>query len=205
MPDPPTHTALYLGEIGWPPAARYFERPYFGAPGWESSRDCPVELLGTSEQYLGEKSGFDCSMDESISLQFPTRALLGEIGLAWNGDAADFSDVNGRLVAFDPTAVEPGPDALLVREDAVQDFLAAGDYALIWVVLGEKRELGAGLGSQRDEWSALRVSGALTLASAGPTGMLKATFLDGSRDEGGNAIGRSQTIEVRAGTRTMSR
>lgn len=196
MPDPPTHTALFLGEIGWSPAARYFDRPYFGAPRWESPKDCPVEILGMSEQYLAEKSGFDCSMDEGVTLQFPTRALMDGIGLRWGGAAADFRDVNGRLVTFDPTAVEGGPDALLVREDAVRDFLAAGEYALVWVVLGEKRELGGGLGAQRDEWSALRVSGPLTLASTRPTGTLNATFLDGSRDDEGNLIGRSQTIEV---------
>src|SRR5690606_17042133 len=81
MPDPPTHTSLFLGEVGWSPAARYFDRPYFGAPGWESPGDCPVALLGMSEQYLAEKSGFDCSMDEGVSLHFPAHTLVEDLGL----------------------------------------------------------------------------------------------------------------------------
>jgi hypothetical protein len=54
------------------------------------------------------------------------------------GRCADFVDNAGRIVAFDPATREPGQSVLLVRRDALRDFLIREKIALFWTLLSEK-------------------------------------------------------------------
>ncbi|MCY4060515.1 MAG: hypothetical protein OXG44_21260 [Gammaproteobacteria bacterium] len=89
----------------------------------------------------------------------------------WTGRGADSADRESKLAAFDPTAHEDGPTALLARDDLLRRYLNESDMALCWTVLGEKRIIG-----REANWhyqGALHVSGAYTLRDDGPDGFLR--------------------------------
>lgn len=141
MPEPPTVHNMFLGEYGWSPAFQYFlNQPDHGS-GMESERGCPVTLRTAACDYSKESQDFDCSVDDGYSLRLPTHDMIEQLGLKWTGRAADYIDPEGRPAAFDPTAHEEGPNALLLREDLLRRYLSDEGLALCWTILGEKRVL----------------------------------------------------------------
>lgn len=172
MPNPPDSYKLFLGEYGWSPASKYFSQPYFGDDGWvEPRQDCPVRIRTATFEYRQESSGFDCSIDEGFTLRLPVVDLVEYLGLRWNGHGADYTDSAGTLVAFDPTAHEVGPSALLLREDTLMCSLQSEGLTLCWALLGEKRILDAGLTPRRRV--TMRLSGAYGMKNTGLQGFLK--------------------------------
>lgn len=64
------------------------------------------------------------------------------MGLRWNGVEGNFFDDKGRLIAFDPSINQTGPRALLIREDAFDEFLSKAGCDLFWTYLGERHMIG---------------------------------------------------------------
>lgn len=183
---------VFLGEYGWAEASRYLEQPYHGDYGWtHPGRGCPVQLRVAASEYVWESSGFDCSLDDTIRLKLPVRELCAGMNLRWNGNGAEFVTANGATAAFDPTALEEGPDALLVRMDHLKEFLDAKDYTICWAVLGEKRALGPGIDPAYRH--SLRLTGAYALRGDRIEGFLKC-ILD-LRDEG-SGEGQQQKLAI---------
>jgi len=163
MPEAAIVTKMFLGEHAWAPASHYFQHPYHGDDGWVRPRnDCPVRVRTLALKYLREQGCFDCSIDDAYALRVPVGELNNEVGLCWSGTGADFLDVAGQVAAQDPTVHADGPSALLLREDALQEFLARKEYTICWAVLGGKRVLGAGF-DQGPSHPEVRVSGAYVL------------------------------------------
>jgi hypothetical protein len=182
MPDPPNIRQLFLGEHSWSPAARYYRQPYYGDDGWTRPRqDCPVLVRAVAIEYVQEASGFDCSVDDSYTLRLPANDLVEGMALRWTGSSADYTDDSDRLLAFDPTAHAEGPNALLLRQDALEEFLARENLGLCWAVLGEKRVLGAGMRPSFRE--GMRLSGAYALRATGPVGFVKCMIEDGAGEQ----------------------
>ena len=171
MPDPPKDYRSFLGEHGWSPASRYFQRPYFGDDGWtQPSHGCPIKVRVIAFEYLREASGFDCSVDESYTLQVPASNLVAGLGLRWSAHGANYMDAEGKLAAFDPTAHEDGPSALLLRRDLLMPYLVREGLSVCWTILGEKRVVGPGFGPTYH--ASLRMTGAYTLSDNGPVGFV---------------------------------
>ncbi|MGI9101072.1 MAG: AVAST type 2 anti-phage system protein Avs2 [Terriglobales bacterium] len=172
MPDAPEAYRLFLGEYLWSPAFRYFSQPYYGDAGWtQPTQGCPVTVRSTAFKYLQESSGFDCSVDDSFSLRLPVADIVDALSLRWSGKNADFLDAQGTLAAFDPTAYEPGPSALLLRKDLLRDLKDKG-LGICWTVLGEKRVIDPGYGPPKGRRE-LRMSGAYAIDDGDPYGFLK--------------------------------
>jgi hypothetical protein len=171
MPESHGIDSIFLGEYGWSPAVRHFQQAYFGDDGWiQPNHECSIKVRPLSCEYSGRTNGFDCSVDESFDLRLPASDLLTGLGLRWSGNNADYIDADGKLAAFDPTAHEDGPTALLLRGDLLREYLEREELALCWTVLGEKRVIGAGHTPKYQ--AALRISGAYTLGDMGPKGFL---------------------------------
>ena len=172
MPDAAEVYRMFLGEHGWAPASRYFQKQYYGDDGWtQPNHGCPAKVRNVAFEYLREASGFDCSIDESYTLRLPVSDLVTGLAIRWSGLGADFVDSGGQVVAQDPTVHADGPSALLLREDPLREFLAREKLTICWAVLGEKRVLGAGLGGGPHH-AALRMSGAYVLGEKGPVGFI---------------------------------
>jgi len=122
--------------------------------------------------FLQEGLGADCSIDDQFALRLPNQALIDGLGLRWTGIGADFVDASGRLIARDPTTDTNGPNALLLREDVVREYLAREKLTICWVILGEKRILPPGVGNGPN-YPALRMSGAYILAKNRSVGFVK--------------------------------
>ena len=160
MPKAPRVYQMFLGEYPWATAAHYFQRPYYGDDGWtRPDHGCSVKVRVIAFEYLSEAGGFDCSVDESFTLRLPVSDLVTGLGIRWSGFGADFEDASGRVVVQDPAVHAEGPTALLLREDALRDFLEREKLTICWAVLGEKRILSPGFGAGPHH-PALRISGA---------------------------------------------
>jgi len=184
MPNPPEVYRMFLGEHGWSPAAHYFGKPYYGDDGWiQPDHGCPAKIRVMAFEYLREASGFDCSVDETFRLRLPISDLMKGLRLQWSGNGADFLDADGKLAAFDPTAHADGPSALLIREDILTAFLSREGLAMVWVILGEKRALGAGFDPKFH--GALQISGAYALRNGSSVGFVK---VKSESADGDNAI-----------------
>ncbi len=172
MPDARQLYDMFIGEHGWAPAARYFQNVYYSDGGWtQPESGCPVKVQPIAVNYLKESSGFDCSVDEGYTLRLPAEELMTKLGLQWTGRAAEFSTSAGQIVAQDPTASAPGPSALLLRADAMQNLQQREQLTLCWVILGEKRVLSAGVDGPQHP--ALRISGAYVLQGEKLSGFVK--------------------------------
>lgn len=175
MPEPQEVYSydIFLGEYGWSPAFRYFQRRYYGEDGWICPpRDCPVKVKVASFKYVRGDRGYDCSIDKGYTLQLPAIDLVDGLGLRWTGNGADFANASG-IIVFDPTAHEEGPDALLVRLDSLLEFLERENLTLCWAILGGKEVMGPG--SIASYNASLRVSGAYKLDEGDlkPKGFIK--------------------------------
>ena len=132
--------AIYLGEIGWSEAARYFLDPYYGNSGWPSAlEDKGLCAVSASLGYMRERGTRDCSIDaESLRLRAPAEGMLSLLEARWSGISATYLNKTGAVVAFDPSVNVAGPSALLVRRETLIDVLQRHDLLVCWVVHGEK-------------------------------------------------------------------
>ena len=95
-------------------------------------------------------------------------------GLLWSGRAADFLDPHGNVVAFDPSAKEAGPSALLVREDFVRELMSRHGLELVWTVACQKS---VRLSDIAPGYALLRLSGAYRLSETGTVGFMRSEVL----------------------------
>jgi hypothetical protein len=173
MPEAAEVYRMLLGEHGWAPASRYFQKLYYGDDGWtQPNHGCPVEIRTVAFEYLREASGFDCSVDESYTLRLPVSELVNGLGIRWSGSGADFIDGADQVATQDPTVHAEGPSALLLREDLLREYLARDKLTICWAVLGEKRVLSPGFGTGPYH-PALRLSGAYVLSQGRAMGFVK--------------------------------
>ena len=186
MPEAGKVHDMFLGEHAWAPASHHFQQPYYGEDGWtQPRRGCPVRVRTVTCEYLREKGGFDCSVDESYTLHLPVIDLVNGLGIRWSGDGADFMNGAGRVVVQDPTCHSEGPTAILLRDDVLREFLAREKLTICWAVFGEKRVTSPGLGAG-PYYPRLRMSGAYVLSERNPIGFVK-HMIDDPNEERGRA------------------
>ncbi len=100
---------MLLGEYPWAESVPDTEV-------WSQGRDSaiPKPVTPSAARYMQEASGYDCSIDDTISIQLPCPWLVQQMRLKWEGAEGQFVDASGRLVAFDPSVEDQGPRAVRV-------------------------------------------------------------------------------------------
>jgi len=150
---------------------------------WESEfgyhEKFPAPILLTNDEYLREQGTHDCSVDETIGIDLPARWLVEKMKLSMKGRRGDFCDASGVIVAFDPSAHEPGPAALLIRKQSLLEFLASSGHRVCWTIRGEKNIYPPGFASHSNWLGRLEVNGAYTILSGAIRGSLKSEFHEG--------------------------
>lgn len=129
--------------------------------------EAPANVRPTWAEYYWEGDG---SLVGGVNRALPAGWLVGRAGLRWHAGAFAFDDRAGQVAAFDPSAGESGPSALVFRENSLRTLLDREDCSLVWTVLGEKNVLG---GDFRPR-PILAISGGAGLESA--TAELKVTL-----------------------------
>ncbi|QKM23087.1 ATP-binding protein [Ralstonia pseudosolanacearum] len=131
---------IFLGEIGWSEASKFFDDPYYSHLGWAGDVDSDeIPVIAVSQGYTRERGGLDCSVtSETISLRVPTERMLELLKAEWSGVSATYVDKAGTVVAFDPAANVSAQPAFLVRRENLQTVLQTYDLAVCWAIQGEK-------------------------------------------------------------------
>jgi hypothetical protein len=161
----------------------HYQSPQFAFPledEWENEfgyqQEIPTPILLTNDRYLCERGTHDCSVDDTIGIDLPARWLVEKMKLSMNGRRGDFCDANGMVVAFDPSAHEPGPAALLIRRESLLEFLDSSDCRLFWTIRGEKNIYPPGLASRSQWLGRLAIDGAYTISNGVIRGSLHSNF-----------------------------
>lgn len=140
MPEGSTTTDTYLGEWPWHESAgEGRDRPIEVRDHRFQMGEAPANVLPTWAEYHWEDDG---SLVGGVNRALPAGWLVGHSGLRWRAGAFAFDDRAGQVAAFDPSADESGPSALVFREDSFRTLLDREDCSLVWTVLGEKNVLG---------------------------------------------------------------
>lgn len=170
MPEAGHMTKVFIGEYPWAPSCLNLNAD--DQTGWtrgdRDNRLIPKPVLITNNEYLWER-GYDCSIDESVSMNLPTEFLINKMKLQWSAVPGVFTDVNGTVVFQDPSVEQNGPSVLLVREDRLLSFLQEHEYAVVWAVLGEKNLIGGNV-SPTSERGTHEVTGMFYMGSQGIKG-----------------------------------
>jgi len=160
MPESHEFYNVCLGEYPWTCAFLYYHHD-----GWtDEARDkkIPAKILVTDDQYLSSDSSIDCSTSELINVKLPAKFIVDEMALTQNYVDGRFFDKDGNLVVFDPGVFDGNaPRGVLIRKDKLCDFLKQKEYALFWILLGEKNIIGGATIGQPLGW--LEIDGAYTL------------------------------------------
>ena len=125
LPESSELIRVFLGEFFWAPAFQYHNTPYHSHYGWTKghSNELPYDVLVSTDIYLQERSGLDCSIDDSIHIRLPAKWLTDNMKLQWQGIEGQFHNEKGELIAFDPSVTSVGPGTLLIKRDAFLKFL----------------------------------------------------------------------------------
>ncbi len=157
MPESHDVYRMFLGEYPWASSVQIDEE-------WTQGRDSviPRPVLVSADRYVWEGSGYDCSLDDTMSIQLPCAWLIRQMGLNWNGEEGYFRDNEGTVIAFDPSVKSKGPSVLLANKKLLLEFLEQNGYSLVWTVLGQKNILGPT--TNRGEWKGqLEISGVASI------------------------------------------
>jgi hypothetical protein len=179
MPEGTEEYKILQGEYFWSPAYAANDTPYRGHDAWtrgDRGRHLPTKVCVTAEGFLKERV-YDCSVEESIHLLFPTKTLANGMSAEWSGRDGVFCDLSGKDVAFDPAANEAGPHALLIRQDEFHEFLSKNDLSFFWTILGAKEGMNSGM--RHDDWNGeLRINGLYQLVDGKVLGALRTEFIN---------------------------
>jgi hypothetical protein len=135
-------TEAFLGEFPWARSVTTQAGAYYSRPDWTTGDHhaiLPHPVLPTMDNYFWEQSGYDCSLDDTISIELPCKELIEGMELRWRGDEGKFYDAYGDLIALDPSVDERGPWALVIARDALLKYLASRGLSIVWVVFGERQ------------------------------------------------------------------
>lgn len=159
MPESLDIYKMFLGEYPWASSV-----PSEGIEEWTQGRysKIPKPILVSTARYVWEGSGYDCSLEDTVSVKLPCMWLTKQMGLHWNGEEGYFRDSKERLITIDPSVYEKGPTVLLANRELLGKYLDENGYEILWTVLGEKQILGPS--TNRGEWKGrLEISGTIRI------------------------------------------
>jgi hypothetical protein len=164
MPESHESYDIFLGEFFWSPVFKILDSSYYS---WQRSPrhgegKIPAEILVANDEYSQVSTGFDCSIEENIFINLPCRFLLDGMNLNWRGIEGNWYDGREQLIAFDPSVRWQGPGVLLLRRDALLEFLDRQKLTLFWTLLGEKMMIGGAM-FREDYKGHLEINGAYIL------------------------------------------
>lgn len=177
MPESQDTHGLYSGELFWSPAYAELDRTHRFDAGFNPGdlighRKPPCELVVPTTRFNWEGSGFDCSIDGSVSAMIPGIFLAEKMRLTVGKDVGTILNDSGSHVAMDPSVNASGPSTLLFERAALNAFLQSEGLSLVWTLLGAKEALGRSI----ERGGELRLNGVMTYMSGRIEGEVSAFY-----------------------------
>jgi nucleoside phosphorylase len=138
MPEGAEFHEGYAGEYPWGILFTMYPDRWHSRGG---NKKLPARLMPVCNA-ISSSYEEDAYQGGGVTAHVPARVFFEEEGrLRWDG-LSGYRDEDGRPRFLDPSAIEPGPPALLVDRSYLLDFLQRRELAVVWSVLGEKIFLG---------------------------------------------------------------
>lgn len=126
----------FLREYPWHPYYKDFDV-------WrndEDSRTLKIQHLVPVNEYEWETGERDKSIDQYISLYLPNQQLIKDLNLKWSlGNFSTWENFNSEIIFMDPSGLEKGPSAALIKSEQFEQWLGENDLQVIWFIGGEKQ------------------------------------------------------------------
>jgi len=139
LPHIKLHGDHFLGEYPWHSSVNQFGN--WTVPGeWHAPA---VPVRATVADYMCERGGYDYSLDDTVHVELPAPWLAQalEIRLS-DGRRLNYVDAAGKVIFYDPSVREVGPQAALVDRAAFLEMLEREGFEAVWVIAGEKNVYG---------------------------------------------------------------
>lgn len=176
MPESSTYHRMFLRELIWSSSYQVYDSGKY----WYSldkGADPKAKVLVTVDEYTWER-GYDCSIEETVSVLYPSKFLFDLLKLQFSKSDEAFVDADGQIVAINSSVRKNlGPYGLLVKKDFLLNVLTENKLDIVWTVLGEKQTL---YDYDRNVPDFLEFSGTYSVEDAGVTG----TIISRRRSEG---------------------
>ena len=143
MPECSNRYELFYREYYWSPAYKHYD-----AEGLTKREICDKEtglsvaFVDVTTIYHRWEAEEDYSKDVTLSLLMPSKQLFDGIRMQYADKEGVFLDKAGKIVCFDTGTVDKSGNYLLVRKDALMDYLKTHHKKIMWYVLGEKNIIG---------------------------------------------------------------
>ena len=176
IPDLGAGYGAFIGEYAWAPAfLRLSDEQASNIREWRYPPESePTFAYGLTTTSSTSGNGYDYSAEGETAESFclPDYRFIEGSQLYWTGNAADYTDGGSDIVAYDPSAHEAGPNALLIRADILEKYLSENALELCWAVTGEKQSTGTF--GQPYGW--LKFQGAYVYRNGEPVGKSNSTY-----------------------------
>lgn len=143
MPECSERYEMFYREYYWSPAYRCFDNE--GLTRKEIYDKTTNQLIThadvTSICYLWEAEE-DYSKETSFSILIPSKQLFDGMKMKHADEEGAYLNEEGNLVCFDAGVLEKSKTYLLVRKEALLDYLKKHHKKILWYVLGEKNVIG---------------------------------------------------------------
>jgi hypothetical protein len=121
----------YAGEIGWSPRSCVHQ---LAGPRAIEEPHTNVQVLDTSEDYLWEGNGLDCSIFESVSATLPSTYVQKNAAVRMDMAGPSWFDEHGELAAFHCDLGGSRSHALYARFDWLQQLLREKELSLVILI-----------------------------------------------------------------------
>lgn len=164
MPEPSNRYEMFGREYYWSSAYKYYEKDGIITHELFDKVDnvkiADVEL--TCINFLWE-SEYDFSKPDIVSYLKPSKQLFDGMDMKYSDNDGEMMDIDGKLLCFDASVNHNCHSCLLVRKDALINYLHSNHKRIFWILIGEKNYKGSFIRS--NEW--LELSGIYNLDPAG--------------------------------------
>ena len=93
----------------------------------------------TAHQSAG---GGSYALQDGLHINRPSQYIFEKMGLQYSPEDGKWTDQSGEVIVYDPSVSSKEKSSLLVRRDVFEAFLKHEKLAIVWTIMGEKRELG---------------------------------------------------------------
>lgn len=172
LPNNSDQYQVFSREYYWSPAYAFFDNPYYGRSLWDevyNEKNKKETIVGkvmiTSESHRWESG----TGKDQPSYLAPREYMFKKMGLEYSNVIGRWLNSKGELVCFDPSINSSGNASLLIRKDALLQFLDDNKLKIFWTIQGDKSIHGTMFErTEVKKW--LELTGVFTLVGANLTG-----------------------------------